>query len=83
MISKHALQYYRGNNLPRARHQVLKKSSGCRALQAFRRTREAPSTHKDTGKATQIVSKQSVDAPRGTDLRVPHGGDPYRREGEN
>ena len=35
MISKPGLQYHRGNNLPRARHQVLQKSSGCRALQAL------------------------------------------------
>ena len=45
-----------------------KKSSGCRAPQAFRRTREAPSTHEDTGKAIHIAAKLSVDAPRGTDL---------------
>ena len=83
MISKPEVQYNRGSNLPRARHEVLQKSSGCRALQALRRTREAPPAHEDTGEAIHIATKHAVDAPRGTDLRVSHGGDPNRREGEN
>ena len=37
---------------------------------------------KTPGKTIHIAAKQSVDAPRGTDFRVTHGVDPYRREGE-
>ena len=43
----------------------------------------ATSVQEDTGKAIHIAAKQPFDVPRGTDLRVTHGGDPYRREGEN
>ena len=43
----------------------------------------ATSVHEDTGKAIHIAAERPVDVPRGTDLGVTHGVDPYRREGEN
>ena len=55
MTLKPGLQCYRGNNLPRACHQVLSKSSGCRALQALRQTRESPPTYETPGRPLQSL----------------------------
>ena len=48
MISKPELKFFRENSFPGACLQLLRKSSGCCALQALRRTHEAPTVEAQT-----------------------------------